>query len=227
MTKKTTILSTKILSPIQKQELVLANIEVIEADFIKTENTSFELNNLNTNLIFTSQNAVLSVLQHPNLEALKQKKVFCVGLKTKDLLTQSGFVVDVYVSYAEDLAEIISLIYADETFTFLCGNLRRDDLPNMLTENHINFNEIKVYDTTLIPHKISEKVDALLFFSPSAVKSYLRNNKITTEKYFCIGKTTAGYLEKILPETKIQNIKIARQPSVENVIEQVIQYYNN
>ena len=38
MTNPTTILSTKTLSPIQKQELVKATIQVIEADFIKTEN---------------------------------------------------------------------------------------------------------------------------------------------------------------------------------------------
>ena len=82
MSDKTTILSTKILSPIQKQELVKANIEVIEAEFIKTENASFEIKNLNKNLIFTSQNAVLSILQHPTIEDLKQKIVFCVGLKT-------------------------------------------------------------------------------------------------------------------------------------------------
>ena len=84
MSDKTTILSTKILLPIQKQELVKANIEVIEAEFIKTENASFEIKNLNKNLIFTSQNAVLSILQHPKIDQLKQKTVFCVGLKTKE-----------------------------------------------------------------------------------------------------------------------------------------------
>ena len=58
MAKATQILSTKILSPLQKQELAKAGIEVIEADFIKTENKPFELKNLNESLIFTSQNAV-------------------------------------------------------------------------------------------------------------------------------------------------------------------------
>jgi uroporphyrinogen-III synthase len=62
MTNQTAILSTKTLSPIQKQELVKANIQLIEADFIKTETAFFEIKNLNKNLIFTSQNAVLSIL---------------------------------------------------------------------------------------------------------------------------------------------------------------------
>ena len=112
-----------------------ATIQVIEADFIKTENASFEIKNLNKNLIFTSQNAVLSILQHPKIDELKQKNVFCVGLKTKELLNENGLTVEAYTGYAEDLAEIITLVYSDESFTFFSGNLRKDTLPGMLTEN--------------------------------------------------------------------------------------------
>ena len=225
MTNQTKILSTKILSLIQKQELVKATIQVIEADFIKTENASFAIKNLNNNLIFTSQNAVLSILQHPTIEQLKQKTVFCVGLKTKELLNENGFTVEAYTGFAEDLAEIITLVYADESFTFFSGNLRKDTLPEMLTENQIMFNEIKVYDTTLTPHKISDKLDGILFFSPSAVNSYLQKNTIANEKLFCIGNSTADALRNVLSENKIKNIKTAFQPSVENVIEQAIEYY--
>ena len=225
MTGKPSLLSTKTLSPIQKQELVKANIHVIEADFIKTENASFEIKNLNKNLIFTSQNAVLSILQHPTIEQVKQKTVFCVGLKTKELLNENGFTVEAYTGFAEDLAEIITLVYADESFTFFSGNLRKDTLPEMLTENQIMFNEIKVYDTTLTPHKISDKLDGILFFSPSAVNSYLQKNTIANEKLFCIGNSTADALRNVLSENKIKNIKTAFQPSVENVIEQAIEYY--
>ena len=226
MSDKTTILSTKTLSPIQKEELVKANIEVLEADFIKTENASFEIKNLNKNLIFTSQNAVLSILQHPTIEELKNKTVFCVGSKTKELLNENGFKVEAHTGYAEDLAEIITLVYSDESFTFFSGNLRKDTLPEMLTENEITFNEIKVYDTTLTPHKISDKVDGILFFSPSAVTSYLKKNTLANEKLFCIGNTTAAALQQELTENKIKNIKIAFQPTVENVIDQVIEFYN-
>lgn len=226
MPVKATILSTKNLSSIQKQVLLDNSIQVVEADFIKTENASFEIKNLNKNLIFTSQNAVLSILQHPKIEELKQKTVFCVGLKTKELLNENGFTVEAYTGYAEDLAEIITLVYSDESFTFFSGNLRRDTLPEMLTENEITFNEIKVYDTTLTPHKFEDKVDGILFFSPSAVTSYLKKNTFANEKLFCIGNTTADTLRTMLSETKIKNIKTAYQPSVDNVIEQVIEYFN-
>jgi uroporphyrinogen-III synthase len=218
------ILATKILSANQKQKLVKAHFKVIEADFIKTETENFELTELNDNLIFTSQNAVRSFLKNPKQEELipnlRDKNVFCVGLKTKILLSEAGFNVVAYTGYASDLAEIITLIYANESYTFFSGNLRKDTLPKALAEAGIKFNEIQVYKTSLTPHKIKDAVDAILFFSPSGVESYLKENKIKKETCFCIGETTAQALEKIT-----KNIVIAAQPSIEDVIEDVIEEY--
>ncbi|MCZ8196321.1 MAG: uroporphyrinogen-III synthase [Flavobacterium sp.] len=223
MTKQINIISTKKLLPNQKQELLDAKISLIEEDFIKTKIKNFELYKVNNNLIFTSQNAVQSILQHPKCNDLKSKNVFSVGMKTKDLLTENGFNVIAYTGYASDLAEIISLIYKNETFTFFSGNLRRDVLPNTLKENEITFNEIEVYETNITSKKIKEKIDGILFFSPSAVESYLKLNTIKEEMCFCIGETTAEALEN----KKIKNIIIADKPSVENVITEVIEYYKN
>lgn len=220
MAKSIQILSTKILSPVQKQELTKAGIEVIEADFIKTENKPFELKNLNESLIFTSQNAVRSVLSNPKSEDLKSKNVYCVGLKTKILLSENGFNVVAYTGYAADLAEIITLIYRSESYTFFSGNLRRDTLPTALKEAEIKLNEIQVYETSLQPQKIKTAVDAILFYSPSGVESYLKENTIKKEICFCIGETTAEALHKIT-----KNIIIADQPTVEDVIEDVINEY--
>ena len=223
MGKLKSILSTKTLLKPQKQLLLDAGFEVVEADFIETKLLDFELNKINNTLIFSSQNGVNSVLNHPKITELKAKTTFCVGLKTKDLLQENGFKVEAYTSYAEDLAEIISLIYADEKFTFFSGNLRRDTLPNILKENGINFNEITVYETNLTSQKINSKPDGILFFSPSAVESYLKSNKITTEICFAIGNTTAETLEN----NKIKNIEIADFPTIENAIENAIEYYKN
>ncbi|MEY2923450.1 MAG: hypothetical protein RL108_2076, partial [Bacteroidota bacterium] len=219
--KKTYIVSTKKLLPNQKQDLLDANIFLIEENFIETKIKKFELNKLNENLIFTSQNAVHSILQHPKCEELKGKSVFCVGLKTKDLLAENGFDVIAYTGYAADLAEIISLIYSSESFTFLSGNLRRDILPNTLKENGITFNEIEVYETIITSKKMTSKQDGILFFSPSGVESYFKLNSIKDETCFCIGETTAEALEN----KKVKNIIIAEKPSVESVIAQVIEYY--
>ncbi len=220
--QNTRILSTKVLLPNQKQFLLNANFSVVETDFIQIQYKLFELNHTNETLIFTSQNAVLSILQHPNIEALKQKTVFCVGLKTKALLEENGFKVEAYTGYAVDLTEIISLVYSDSSYTFFSGNLRRDVLPEMLKENSVIFNEIEVYETIITPQKINTKPDGILFYSPSGVESYLKENKITDEMCFCIGNTTANALQTIT-----ENIIIANQPSVENVIIQCINYYKS
>ena len=220
MAKSIQILSTKKLSGEQKQALVKANIEVTEADFIQTQNKSFELKDLNESLIFTSQNAVHSVLADPKSEELKSKNVFCVGLKTKILLSENGFNVVAYTGYAADLAEIITLIYRSESYTFFSGNLRRETLPQALKDADVKFNEINVYDTSLTPQKIKNPVDAILFYSPSGVESYLKDNTIKKETCFCIGETTAEALHKIT-----KNIIIADQPTIEDVIEDVINEY--
>ena len=222
MTKQINIVSTKMLLPNQKQYLFDANIHLIEEDFIETKIKNFELSKVNDNLIFTSQNAVQSVLQHPKCDELKSKNVFSVGMKTKDLLTENGFNVIAYTGYAADLAEIISLIYGKESYTFFSGNLRRDVLPNTLKENEITYNEIEVYETNITSKKIKEKIDGILFFSPSGVESYFKLNTIKEEMCFCIGETTAETLEN----KKVKNIIIADKPTVENVIDKVIEYYN-
>jgi uroporphyrinogen-III synthase len=84
-------------------------------------------------------------------EALKTKMVFCVGIKTKELLEANGFT-SVYMDYASELAEIITLIYNKESYTFF-WKLRKETLPEALKTEGIAFNEIEVYQTTLAPLK--------------------------------------------------------------------------
>lgn len=221
MNSKAVILSTKTLSDAQRQKILAAGFELFEEDFIATKKQEYELNNVNDNLIFTSQNAAQRILENANIDNLKTKNVFCVGLKTKILLSEAGFNVVAYTGYASDLAEIITLIYGHESYTFFSGNLRKETLPNALKEAGVQFNEIQVYETILTPCKILEKLDGILFFSPSGVESYLKNNVIKKENCFCIGETTAEALEK----HKIKNIIVADEPTIESVIDDVIAEY--
>ena len=227
MATPTRILSTKVLLSHQKQALTDIGFEVLESNFIEVETKDFQLKGIKDNLIFTSQNAVRSFLTHPQFEEnksdLQSKKAFCVGVKSKTILTDAGFEVIAYADYASDLTEIICLIYANSSYTFFSGNLRKETLPLALKNTGIEFNEIEVYETQLKPHKIKETVDAILFFSPSGVESYLKDNPIKKELCFCIGETTAEALEN----NHIKNIIIAEHPSVENVITEVKEYYYN
>lgn len=214
------ILSTKKLKTNQKQLLLNAEMSIVEADFIAIENKDFTFLNSHDNLIFTSGNAVRSVSNHVQVQEVRRKPCFCVGEKTADLLDENGFTVQEIANSAAELAYVITTEYASESFTFFSGNQRLDELPNQLKMNDIIFNEIEVYETSATPQEIKGPIDGILFFSPSAVESYLSSNEISTETCFCIGNTTAKALENIT-----NNIIIANQPSVENTIIQTINYF--
>ena len=220
MLKEIRVLSTKKLLFNQKQFLLNAGFNVLEADFISIQELPFTLQNIPSLLLFTSQNAVKSVLKNPNSNFLKTVPCACVGIKTKELLENSDFKVLAMKEYAEELAPIIQSDFNTFEIAFFAGNIRRDTLPNALNQANINFTEYTVYQNSSSQIKINTPVDALLFYSPSGIKSYLKENTITHQVCFCIGTTTAQALNGIT-----NNIVIANQQTIENVIIQCINYY--
>lgn len=203
-----------------RQKLIKANFKVIEKNFIKTKKIDFQIETFNEFVIFTSKNAVKSVLKSDYSNSTKLKKIFCVGQKTKTFLEKKNFIVQECVNYAEELGSEIVKKYQNSSFTFFSGNIRKNTLPNLLNENNIKWNEVRVYETSLKSKKMKTEIEGILFFSPSAVESYLTKNKLKNQTCFCIGNTTAKALEN-----RTKNIKIAAQPTVENAIEEVIKYY--
>jgi uroporphyrinogen-III synthase len=214
------ILSTKKLLPNQRQFLLNAGLSVIEADFISIKNKKFTFSEVFNHLIFTSANAVKAVAEHPDVQEIRRNPCFCVGEKTAAMLDAVGFTVVEIAENATALADIIKNDFHNERFSFFCGSLRMETLPMSLKIAGIPFNEIEVYETVLAPQKINTAVDGLLFFSPSAVESFLAENQIEDQICFCIGATTAKALEQ-----KTKNIVIANKPSVENVIIHTIQHF--
>ncbi|HJS00482.1 MAG TPA: uroporphyrinogen-III synthase [Flavobacterium sp.] len=216
------VLSTKKLSKKQIALLDKKKFALVHANFIKIKTLKFSLTQINDNFIFTSKNAIKSLLKKDHVDSLKSKECFCVGEKTKIYLEKNGFKVVDFATDASTLAEIIVEKHSNKKFTFFSGTIRKDILPKKLIENDVAFNEIKVYKTVLQPKNMVLEINAILFFSPSAVESYLQKNKIENlTTCFCIGNTTAKTLENIS-----KNIIIASKSSVENVIEEVIKYYN-
>jgi uroporphyrinogen-III synthase len=214
------ILSAKKLQPNQRQYLLNAGFAVVEADFIDVIIKDFAVKDVAENLIFTSQNAVKAVVKKNGSKFLAGKKLFCVGSKTKALLERAGGRVEAAADYAEALSAIITERYRNEAFTFFSGNLRRDTLPEMLKDAGVVLSETEVYETVITPHKINAAPSGILFFSPSGVEGFLKENAIGNAVCFCIGTTTAQALSGITA-----NIVIANKPSVENVIIQCINYY--
>jgi uroporphyrinogen-III synthase len=215
----TRILSTKRLSKALKKKFSDAGIELVEKNFIQTKSVSFETPQLNNYLIFTSKEAVKSVLKSDE-QNVHSVSCLCVGSKTKSFLEKKGFTVIESADYAEDLIQVIDSKYKENSFTFFCGNIRKNTIPYYFKQNKIAYNEIIVYETTLKPQQIKEPFDGILFFSPSGVNSFLEKNTLENKTCFCIGTTTAKALEN-----RTKNIIIASQPTVENVITEVIKFY--
>ncbi len=215
----TQILSTKKLSKALKNKLSDAKIRLVEKNFIQTKSIDFETPQLNDYLVFTSKEAVKSVLKS-DIKNVHSISCLCVGSKTRSFLEMKGFTVLESADYAEELIQIIESKYKTNSFTFFCGNIRRNTIPTFFQQNKIAYNEIVVYETKLKPHQIKESFDGVLFYSPSGVNSFLENNTLRNKTCFCIGTTTAKALEN-----KTKNIEITSQPTVEHVIDEVIKYY--
>ncbi len=218
---RVTVLSTKKLSVNQKELLLNRGIGLVERDFISIVPLPFEIYDIPENLIFTSKNTVRAILDHPLKKQLQQKNIYCVGEKTAEFLTKNGFSISRSANYGSDLASEIINDFREEEFLFFCGKRRLDELPKRLSDARVKHTEIEVYDTQPISKKIDRIFDGVLFFSPSAVKSYCSENDLAESIAFCIGKTTAAEAKKYT-----SNIIAASTPSIENVIVQVVKYFN-
>ncbi|MGY6648109.1 uroporphyrinogen-III synthase [Wenyingzhuangia sp. IMCC45574] len=207
------ILSTKILTETQKQ--IVADYEVLEVPMIEISyGEGFKIEEQIPFAVFTSGNSVKSVFGvHKNNKDLFHT-VFCVGEKTKYLLEKQGVVVEAVANNALELAETLIAKFKDiQEISWFCGNLRNNDLPTLMAENGVLVTEYLVYQTTLISKKIEEELDALLFYSPSGIRSYLKQNKPTSVPVICIGTTTATEAVQ-----SFENVYIADEQTVESVL---------
>lgn len=214
------VLSTRKVSQLHYQQISESTIDWVEEDFIGIEPCVFSIDQPRDILLFTSQNAVKSVLNNPASGALKGVPAICVGVKTKELLEKNGWTVLAWTHYAKELTEVIQQQFATQRFSFFCGNIRREVLPTFFNQHQILFDEYEVYQTVKYPHQIQQKVDGICFYSPSAIESFLQNNSITTEVCFCIGDTTADALKEITTQ-----VVVASQPTIEATLAACLAYY--
>lgn len=228
---KLKILSTKKLNQEAIDKASVNDIEIDELPFIITEPIKDDaLKNVlrgflqqNITAVFTSKNAALAFDQIVNREL--PWKIFCIGQATKKTATKI-FGADKIIGVADSAIDLSNVIIQDDEIKkvhFFCGNLRGDELPNNLKGAGREVEEIIVYETIETPQKMSRKqYDGILFFSPSAVKSFFSLNKLNEElQVFAVGKTTA---DSILQHEK-REIIIAEIPGQENLIDNVIAHF--
>ena len=227
MNPTTHIVSTKKLTVDQIHQLELNSIRVTHADFIKrTIQLPNELiaSEIVKAIVITSKTGVKAFLEIVDRLKLNvsQYNVYCIELATQHEALKYKLKVR---SVAKDAASLADEILKDKTIqaaTFICSNIRREELPEKLRANKIKVNEVAGYQTELIPEKINKDYFGVLFYSPSTIDSFLKLNKINDAVAFCIGKTTAHHAN----HSGFQKIEVSEVPSVDELIKAAITYYS-
>ncbi|WP_162915813.1 uroporphyrinogen-III synthase [Paraflavitalea soli] len=232
-----TILSTKKIDPALKAQTEQKGMEVLEQEFI-TIHPIFSQSKYqeiwpwmgtrgDTAIVFTSQHAVTAVEKYLRggdaYFVPDQWQVFCLNGATKDRVIEALSEEQV-IATAPNATELAAAIIANGQFkqvVFFCGNQRLDTLPNLLKDADIEVVEIVVYETFATPVKINDSFDAILFFSPSAVKSFFSVNTLQQNTpCFAIGATTA---EAIGHDTNNQVIT-SEAPTQQSMLDSVWSY---
>ena len=171
------------------------------------------------NVIITSQNAVEALITNISANELQFKNIYCVGRRTKKLIESKIGKVTHSENSAEALANYLVEYIEGTDVTYFCSNIRLDELPTILSKNDIKVTEIEAYKTIIDSEKIDATIEGVMFFSPSTIESYMQNNRADKIAY-CIGDTTAKEAKKYF-----KDVRIAKIPTVESVIDLVNQHY--
>lgn len=123
---------------------------------------------------------------------------------------------------AEALASQIIEEVPSAPLLFLCGNRRRDTLPNRLRAADVPFEELVVYETRIrqdLTLPTSEGTTWLAFFSPSGLEAVEQSGVVDLSEYrlAAIGPTTGGALE----EAGYSVAAVAQEPSPEGLVSAV------
>ena len=227
MNSTTHIVSTKKLTVDQIHQLELKGIKVTHVDFIKR--TIQIPSELSTSLIvktilITSKTGVKAfneIVKKLKLN-ISDYNIYCIELATQQEALKYNLKVKGVAKDARLLADEILKDNSIQTVTFICSNIRRDELPEKLRASGIKVNEVIGYHTELTPEKINEDYSGVFFYSPSTIDSFLIANEFNKAVAFCIGKTTAKYAK----QSGFKKIEVAEATSVAELIKTAILYYS-
>lgn len=224
------ILSTALLPEKAVTLLTENNIGCDQIAFIRTETaltetliqTIQQLAKEQHHVLFTSTQAIAAVTRCLD-GYVPDWTLYCISGATK-IAASEYFGTEKIGAYADDAISLAPKIIADDVkhVLFFCGNKRLDTLPALLAEKQVAITEYQVYETKLTPVRLEMDYDALLFFSPSGVESYLQENTIPERSLlFAIGRTTAKALS-----VRVGNaIQVAGAPDKNILVQTVIDHF--
>lgn len=231
--KNICILSTRLLDKTLVNKALQHKVIIDSLSFIKTENIindhiSQEIKKLtlkSITAVFTSTNGAEAVIESLHKNSIQPVwNIYCIGAATQTLIREY-FVSANITGTGKNARELSETIIKDNVkeVVFFCGNQRRDELPEHLRKNKIKVKEIVVYETNEIPVKVNKEYKGILFFSPSAVKSFFSLNSIPADTVlFSIGNTTADAIKK----NSNNKIIVSDFPSENKLAEIAINYFD-
>lgn len=227
MNKPFTIIATRLISPMVKEnlreDLILEEYEFIQTIPVPVKSAFRKLISERTpHFIFTSRRAVkffIENLREEDIELPTNCRIYCLSGDTKNAVIEAGMEPLLVAESALKLAQLIHHKGLSAEVSFFCSDMRRNDLPDFLRASGIRVNELVLYRTVLRSIRVREDYDGLLFFSPSAVDSFFMSNKLNPRAvFFCIGNTTANAVENHAPKVEVI---IADRPTQENLFEKL------
>ncbi len=192
-------------------------------------------------VVFTSSNAVrlfFKALQSLQIDQrrLANIKFAVVGSGTKETLSQHGYRADLLpeqytgVGLAEKLLSVVN-----EWERILIPRARQgsDDLIEILENNHVCYNDIKIYDvisSTFDPEKWRQQImqlDYITFASSSGVEGLFKEWEIDLKELFartkviCIGDAT----ERTLRSYGYEKALVAPEASIKGLVGKILEDY--
>lgn len=231
--KKPVVLSAHLLDVKHEQVLTSAGIELIQKEFvsysIQYDRQAFldRLNDPDTQArVFTSKASVRSLADLLELTSLEliPKKTFTVGIKATEMLKDLGVEVAARSNNALSLAQVIARNSEIKSIDFFCGNHTLNDLPEYLESKGIKVYRSEIFEITMTSISMDlDKVNSLIFCTPSAVYSFFGSNKPDTDlPVFCIGETTAEAVHYRCDNPKF----VAGEPTLDSLMIRVADYYS-
>lgn len=220
------IVSTRKLTSAKMHELQMAGWEFTDHDFIsKLIHVPTELNaqSIHKHVVLTSITGVKAFLQIVKQLHLNSEDyiVYCISRGTREYAAASKLNIKSTAPTASALADEILRDVEVKTVTHVSSNLRREELSEKLKNAGVAVHNVIAYRTEFTPLVLGSSYDGIIFFSPSAVDSFLSLNPLQQVPCFCIGQTTADYAK----QSGYKKTYIPVAPSEDILIQTIIEYY--
>lgn len=160
-----------------------------------------------------------------DIRQLGNIKFAVIGKNTSDFLAERGIYADIVpeIYTSSELAKAVVKSNPDNVL-ILRAEKGSEILTDILDENNIIYDDIKIYDTEFQTDKLYIYTDYIIFGSSSGAKEFFENQCSLSDKtkIVCIGKTTA----KAVPENIKNTVLTAETYDIQGIVNTILKEEN-